>query len=128
MLRSISKNDIGILLDGLTGGLTFPQANKLFGINPTMLSKILKELEWFGLITNKEGIFKTHPFNRLQWEKYNRELDYQKLARSDKAKKQVSELGVFTEIQDYTPVDGKIVIEDSSEGWDEDAEIYEVRD
>ena len=24
--------------------------------------------------------------------------------------------------------DGKIVIEDSSEGWDEDAEIYEVRD
>ena len=123
LIRKLDKDDLTLILesiDSLNGG-TFNEIERILGLPKYMLSQILSELEFFKLIEKPEKGRKYYlnGFNFELWKKYNRELDYLVLFKSDRAKEIHENRGINCDVPNYETSDLTTL-----EWGDDDGEIY----
>jgi len=105
MLRQIDKDDVSEILNGMTDRVTFAKAKIIFGLPQSVLSELLKDLEFFKLVDHDGQYYQTNCENRAIWERYDRELDYMVFYKSDKAKRYHESHGVNADVYDYENTD-----------------------
>lgn len=105
MLRQIDKEDVSAMLDGMTDRVTFAKAKTIFGLPQSVLSELLKDLEFFKLVDHDGQYYQTNWENRALWERYGRELDYMVFYKSDTAKRYHESHGVNADVYDFEHTD-----------------------
>lgn len=107
MLRQIDKDDVETIVEMLDAKdvFTFAEARKILGMDASLLSDIISDMLFFGLLTQDGEKYAVNRSNVNLWRKYNRELDYKVLCRSDTAKTFFNQNGVNADVPMYADIE-----------------------